>query len=169
MWKFIALLVSVSFICLTSVGMAEEQRIKLPADYATKFKNYLSLDRTQNPDQVIRLFANDIAAKGPGPDGKFAEGSVLIAEVYKAKKDADGEVIESALDRRVRDKFALIAVMEKRAGWGDGFPEELRNGDWDFATFKPDGSPAKKDLNNCRACHAPLGEMDHVFSIEHLK
>ena len=34
-----------------------EERIQFPAGYEDKMLNYLSLDRTQNDDQVIRLFA----------------------------------------------------------------------------------------------------------------
>lgn len=169
MWKFALVGAGFSLALSASLHATEPERIELPENYKSTFTNYLSLDRTQNPDQIIRIFANDIAAKGPGADGKFADGSVLVAEVYKAKTDADGEVIESSLDRRIRDKFALIAVMEKRAGWGKTFSDDFRNGDWDFAAFKPTGERAKKDLNACRSCHAPLGEQDHVFSIEHLK
>ena len=151
------------------IALAQEARIKLPTDYRSQFTNYLSLDRVQNHDQIIRLFANDVAMEGMKDGGKFSSGSILVAEVYKAKKDENGDVIESELGRRVRDKFALIAVMEKQPGWGEDFKAEHKNGDWDFAAFKPDGSvAASKDLNACRACHAPLGKSDHVFSFEHI-
>lgn len=153
---------------LTSTAFAQDGRIKLPSNYKTAFTNYLTLDRIQHDDQIIRLYANDIAMKGMKKDGRFPNGSVLVGEVYKAKKDKDGEVIESLLGRRIPGAFALIAIMEKQAGWGAGFGPEHKNGDWDFAAFKPDGSVAvNKNLNDCRACHAPLTEMDHVFSVEH--
>lgn len=161
-----AILASVMMVCGLS---AEESRIRFPENYQTKFTNYLSLDRTQNADQIMRLYANDIAGKGVRENGEFPDGSILIGEVYKAVKDQDGKVIESALGRRIRGSLALVAVMEKQKGWGDQFPQGLKNGDWDFATFKPDGSVAKKDLNACRACHAPLTKLRHVFSYEHLK
>lgn len=143
--------------------------IAFPKDYATTFTNYLSLDRTQNDDQIIRLFANDIAMKGLKETGKFPEGSILVGEVYKAKKDKDGEVLESDLGRRIKNKFAVVAVMEKRKGFGKGLPSDIKTGDWGFAAFKPDGSVAKKNLAKCHQCHAPFGETQHVFSIEHLK
>ncbi len=149
--------------------LAEESRIAFPSGYANSFTNYLSLDRTQNPDQVIRLFANEIAVEGVRKTGEFPDGSVLVAEIYKAKKDDQEQVIESSLGRRVRDQFALVAVMEKQKGWGAAFPDGLKNGDWDFAAFKPDGSMVEKDLNACRACHAPLTDLRHVFSYEHLR
>jgi len=61
--------ISVVLACylITHIATAEEPRIKYPSDYKQAFTNYLSLDRTQNPDQIIRLFANDIALKGEGP------------------------------------------------------------------------------------------------------
>lgn len=154
-----------------SMAMAEDKpgEIKFPEGYSANFTNYLSLDRTQNDDQIIRLFANDIAIKGLRETGAFPDGSVLVGEIYKARKNAAGEVIETDLGRRVRDKLAVIAVMEKRKGFGDRLAPEFKNGDWDFAAFKPDGSAAGKDLNQCRACHAPLAGQQHVFSIDHLK
>jgi len=162
---------SVALLCFlfTYTVSADEPRIKYPADYKQGFINYLSLDRTQNPDQIIRLFANDIALKGVRETGEFPDGSVLVGEIYKAKKSAEGKIIDSTLGRRVRGDLALIAVMEKQKGWGERFPDGLKNGDWDFAAFKPDGTDAKKDLNTCRQCHSPLKDTRHVFSYEHLK
>jgi hypothetical protein len=151
-----------------TIAHAEQPRISFPSDYAKTFTNYLSLDRVQNPDQIIRLFANEtaLAAGNQGPD--LPDGSVLVGEIYAARKDAEGQVMTSTLGRRVRDKLVAIAVMEKQAGWGEAFPKELRNGDWDFAIFSPDGKPLDKDLNACRSCHAPLQETQHLFSLQHL-
>lgn len=150
------------------VAGAEEPRISFPADYATKFQNYLSLDRVQNDDQIIRLFANDAALDAAREGRELPNGSVIVGEVYKAKKDKDGNVITSSLGRRIRDKLAAVAVMEKGEGWGKAFPDDLRNGDWDFAIFAPDGKRLDKDLNACRSCHAPLKDTQHVFSLDHL-
>ncbi|MEM7350952.1 MAG: cytochrome P460 family protein [Acidobacteriota bacterium] len=143
--------------------------VQLPADYRATFTNYLSLDRVQNHDQIIRLFANDLAMQGPDEHGKLPFGSVVVGEVYKAKLDSNGEVMVSKLGRRLRDKLALIAVMERGEHLGQGHPEGLRNGNWEFAAFKPNGSVADKDLNACRACHSPLVETNHLFSLEHLE
>ncbi len=43
-------------VCVASwsVVQAGDQRIQFPTGYATSFSNYLSLDRVQNPDQIIR-------------------------------------------------------------------------------------------------------------------
>lgn len=164
--KIIAAALGLSVVVTTA--LADEERISFPADYSTKFHNYLSLDRVQNDDQIIRLFANEIALNATKEGRELPNGSVIVGEVYKAKKDKDGNVVESSLGRRVRDKLAAIAVMEKGEGWGAAFSEDLRNGDWEFAIFAPDGKRLKKDLNACRSCHAPLKETQHLFSFEHL-
>ena len=162
-------LIALSCILNAYTASAEDSPIQFPTDYKATFTNYLNLDRTQNPDQIIRLYANDIALKGMRETGEFPDGSVLVGEIYTAKTDQDGNIIVSQLGRRIIDKFALVAVMEKQAGWGERFAEGLKNDDWDFAAFKPDGTTAEKDLNSCRACHAPLVESQHTFSYEHLQ
>ena len=143
--------------------------ISFPTGYEDTYSNYLSLDRVQNPDQTIRLFGNDIAMQGPGEDGKLPYGSIIVAEVYKAKKDDEGNVITSSLGRRIRGEMALIAVMQREEGWGESHAPGLRNGNWEFAAFTPAGAIADKDLDACRACHAPLTETNHLFSFDHLK
>jgi len=156
-------------ILMGSIVLAEEARISFPANYKADMINYLSLDRTQNDDQIIRLFASKAALEAARAGEELRYGTVIVAEVYKAKKDDSGNVVESALGRRVRDKFAAVAVMEKGKGFGANLPEELRNGDWDFAIFKPTGERlVKKDLNKCRSCHAPLVDTQHLFSLEHM-
>lgn len=157
------------FGLVASTAIADDERVAFPADYRSSMVNYLSLDRTQNDDQIIRLFATQGAMAAAKSGTELPDGTVLVAEIYKAKRDKDGNVIESALGRRVRDKLAAIAVMEKRQGWGDKIPEELRTADWDFAIFNPKGERlVKKDLNECRSCHAPLTDTQHLFSLEHL-
>lgn len=159
---------AIAAIIATTAASADDQRITFPKDYASDFKNYLSLDRVQNPDQIIRLFANDQALSAAKKDEELPSGSILVGEIYAAKKDAQGNIITSSLGRRIKDKLLAVAVMEKRKGWGSAFPEELRNGDWDFAIFSPDGKRLNKDLNGCRGCHAPLKDTQHIFSLEHL-
>lgn len=161
---------SLAAVLVASTAVADTDRIAFPADYETKMQNYVSLDRTQNEDQVIRLFAPEEALDAAKSGAELPYGTVLVAEIYKAKKDKDGKVIKSSLGRRIRDKFAAIAVMQKEKGWGEQYPEGLRNGDWDFAIFNPKGERlVDKDLNSCRGCHAPLRDTQHLFSLEHMK
>ena len=156
-------------LMLSSVVTGENSKIFFPENYRTTFTNYLSLDRLQHPDEIIRLFANDIAMQGPGDDGKLPFGSVLLAEIYKAKLDSEGEVITSTVGRRILDDLAMIGVMQREKGWGAQYPETIRNGNWEYATFNGDGSKLDKDITGCLACHAPLTKTNFLFSYEHLQ
>lgn len=143
--------------------------VSFPSDYKNTFTPYLSLNRTQNHDQYIRLYINDQGLSGTQKDGQLPYGSVIVAEIYKAQKDADGNVLTSTLGQRIANKFALVAVMERREGAAAVYPKGLGNDDWDFAAFKPNGQRAGKDLTACAACHAPLQKSHHLFSYEHIK
>ena len=37
-------------------------------------------------------------------------------------------------------------------------PEALRNGEWVYASYTPDGRKTEDPFAPCRACHAPLTE-----------
>lgn len=93
---------------------ADENRVSFPESYRNAFVNYLSLDRVQNPDQFIKLHANDIAMKGPSDDGELADGATIVDEVYAVKKDNDGGVIETRLGRRIPTKVAHVMPRLRR-------------------------------------------------------
>lgn len=156
------------FALLTTVANADTHRVALPTDYRESFEEYIALDRIQNPDQFIRLFANEVAMQGRNENGELAEGSIIVAEVYSVLKNEDGSVKTTLLNRRVKDKLKLLAVMEKRKAFSDNPVSTIKTGDWDFGAYKPNGEVAPKNLDQCRACHMPLTETDFLFSIEHL-
>lgn len=151
-----------------SAAAFEDRVLNLPADYKTAFDKYLISDRLGQEDQVIALYANSIAREGARADGKLPNGSVLIGEIYAAKKDAEGNVVETALGRRVPDKLKAIVMMERQAGWDAQYPAELTVGDWEFEVFSPAGENLGKDTTACRECHHPLGDTEYLWSYEHL-
>jgi len=167
MYRLFVLLGTVSLV-VSSTVTGGDIKISFPENYRETFTNYLSLDRVQHPDQIMRLFANDIAMQGPGADEKLPYGSILVAEIYKAKLDSDDEVITSSLGRRIKDKLALVGVMQREEGWGTQYPQAIRNGNWEYAAFNGDGSTADSDVNACLACHAPLRKTNFLFSYDHL-
>lgn len=154
---------------LGSVALAQEDRVlDYPENYRDDFTLYYSGDRYFAEEQTIRIYANDIARDGAQADGAMPEGSILIAELYAALKDSEGEVIESAIGRRVPGPLKAVAMMERRTGWDAQYPDALKVGDWEFEVFSPEGENLGKDTTGCRECHAPLGDSEFMFSIEHL-
>ncbi|MEO0820124.1 MAG: cytochrome P460 family protein [Pseudomonadota bacterium] len=146
----------------------EDRSLALPADYRTAFDNYLISDRVGQEDQVISLYANAIAREAARADGTLPSGSVIVGEIYAARMDADGAVVESALGRRIPETLKAIVVMERRTGWGDQYPEGEKVGGWEFEVFSPAGENLNKDTTACRACHEPLTDSEYTFSYEHI-
>lgn len=138
------------------------ERVAFPVDYASKLVKYGQQDRYDRP--VIRSFYATPAAVKAGKPG-FPDGTVLVAEDRKAKLDAEGKPVLDADGRMIpTDEVTLILVQEKRAGWGAAIPADLRNGDWDYAVFRPDGArrtEAKTD--GCFSCHQTRAELDYTF------
>ena len=155
-------------LVVTASAFAQEDRVlTLPADYKAAFDNYYINDRQIQEDQVISLYANEVARAG-AKAGTLPDGSILVGELYSAKKDSDGVVIESALGRRIAGELKAIVVMERRADWAAQYADDLKVGGWEFEVFSPAGENLGKDTTACRECHAPLGDSEYLFSLEHL-
>ena len=54
MYRLFMLFGGVSMV-ISSIATGQDQKISFPENYRETYTNYLSLDRVQNPDQVIRL------------------------------------------------------------------------------------------------------------------
>ena len=153
---------------VAGAATAEDIELELPADYRQSFDNYLVSDRLGQEDQAISLFANSTAREGVRADGKLPYGSVLIGEIYTVKLDADGTAVESQIGRRIPETLKAIVMMERRAGWDDQYPDELKVGDWEFEVFSPTGENLGKDTTACRECHHPLTETEFTWSYDHI-
>jgi Cytochrome P460 len=89
---------------------------------------------------------------------------------HKAKVDADGNPEKDANGRFIKGDLIGYTVMEKRTGWGSEYPDDIRNGEWEYQAFKADKTVNDKaNLKNCFTCHKPLAKQDFVFSIDALK
>ena len=132
--------------------------LSFPAGYDT-FPTFLKA--VQKPKHVRELLVNPTGAKTKKGEA-FPNGSILVMEIYNAKKDADGKVVKRPDGKNAKDNLAKVYVMQKDAGWGNSSPEGLQNGDWVYTAFSPDGKPIKVDYTKCRGCHLPLKGNDFV-------
>jgi len=59
--------------------------------------------------------------------------------------------------------------MARDDGWGQDIREILRNGDWNYAAFLPDGAPRPR-INHaeCLACHRAQDEANYMFTHKEL-
>ena len=76
-------------------------------------------------------------------------GTVLTLVHFKARVDDKGELVKDPNGRLVQSNLDRIGVMEKRTGWGVDCPDDIRNGEWEYALFRPDG--ARNEQANIKA------------------
>jgi len=59
--------------------------------------------------------------------------------------------------------------MEKRAGWGTEYPDDIRNGEWEYSAFTADQKfNDKANYKACFQCHTPHAKQDFVISLARL-
>lgn len=160
--------VSISALSVAAFAGSHDIALEFPANYKTEFTNYFTGDR-QNGEQIISLYANDIAVQGARSDGKMPYGSVLLGELTPAVKDADGEPMESSLGHLISSgEVKAIVLMQRIKGNDDRYDADLKVGDWEFEVFSPAGENLGKDTTACRECHHPHDDTEFLYSIEHL-
>jgi hypothetical protein len=139
-------------------------RVGYPADY----RGYAVL-RTANIPSQTRLgtvYGNIKAASVHDVATlPYPNGSVIVMEWATPRKAADGTLATGANGLWEKGEVVRIDVMRREAGYGAGYGDK-RAGEWEFASYKPDGSPfePKIDAAACAACHAKPGvARDFVF------
>ena len=133
-----------------------KSRMSFPGGFPMDFVMYHEEVDTAN-NSAKRSYANHAAVNAVRAGKPLPAGSAIVVENLSAK---DG----------VPDQVNSYAAMESRAGWGEGVPEILRNGDWSYALF--DGKKnLRADINyaRCLACHKPKADSSYVFGLEAIR
>jgi hypothetical protein len=139
--------------------------ITIPADYQTRFVRYAVVDK---PDRKIirHLYVNpeafDALKKGePSPDG-----TIIVMRDHAAKLDAAGNPMLDLQGRFIPLAPVLAtAIQEKRKGWGVGYDDAKRNGEWEYARWDGAGNRAPASMDACFNCHKPLAAKDFNFTL----
>ena len=133
-----------------------------PPDYRS-WPRFLSTIDRHDAAQVREIYVNQVGAAARAGQ-KFPNGTIFVMEIYQARPHADGAPAFDPSGRLVKGPLQKLFVMAKGNGWGDGVePEKLRNGDWVYSAFLPDGkTPTTDELAACRGCHLPLKKQDFV-------
>ena len=153
---------------LSASALAGPEKITFPKDYE-KWERYAVVDRYDNK-QYRELYAKPEVVKAVRAGKAIPDGTVLAMAVYAAEADEQGNPVKDDKGRFRKGKLTGVSVMEKRSGWGTEYPPELRNGDWEYAAFLPDGAPnpAQANTQACFACHKPHEKQDFVISLASL-
>jgi len=143
-------------------------KVAFPENFAQGVM-YYSFDR---PDvkQYRETFVTPAAIDALKNGQPVPSGTVITTVLYKAKLDADGNPVKDANGRFIKSDLVGYAVMEKRTGWGAEYPEEKRNGEWEYQVFTADRKVNEKaNLNACFECHKPHASMDFLFTADKIK
>jgi hypothetical protein len=107
------------------------------------------------------VWGNSIAASvTPGQVFNFPYGSIILFESYSVLEDARGEPLVDSRDRFIPNVLNQIFVMRKERGFGADY-RELRNGEWEYVAYRPDGSYATppSGTGSCALCHLTGGSL----------
>jgi hypothetical protein len=146
---------------------AGADKVAFPENYAAGVK-YLVVDKPSK--QVHEFYATPAAIEAARQGQEMPDGTFFIGVHYNAQLGGDGNPIKGPDGRFVKADLRGYAVMQKRNGWGAEYPDEKRNGNWEYRYFNADKTPNEKvNLGACFECHKPLAKQDFVFSYESLK
>ena len=156
----------VTAACLLVAGDAGAgaELIDFPDDYKSTFTYVTTHDQHLGGNTVVDIYANYMAIYGANGADPLANGSVMLMETYRAKLDDDEQPVLDENGRMIKGQFRGIVMMEKRNGWGEIYPEELRNGEWEYALFTTNGVARDRPITSCLECHGPLHELDYVYT-----
>jgi hemoglobin len=142
----------------------KDGELALPAARPCSPRFLPTIDR-EDVKQVRDIYMNPVSTQVKQGDA-FPQGSRFVMEIYAAAANADGSLRKDANGRLVKGNLMHVYVMGKEANWGGDVPEPLRNGNWIYAAYKPDGAPNTPIVNTCRGCHTPLKKDDYVIHLD---
>lgn len=154
------------FVAVMTLAIAGADKVAFPA-----YQAHVLYDVQDQPEnkEVRELYVNPEALKNLKAGQGLPSGTVLSAPTFKAVLNDKGELVRDANGRLIRGRLDRVVVMEKRTGWGAEYPADLRNGEWEYARFGPDGAPSPNvNYNACFQCHKPKNGQDYVFSYPQL-
>ena len=170
---FIAASAAIAYASAALVAVAARaggDKVVFPENYSSGML-YTTVDRADNK-QFRELYVSPPAAVEAAKKGEpMPSGTVVTLVQYAAQLDASGNPQIGANGRFIKGNLVAYTVMEKRAGWGAEYPDNVRNGEWEYQAFKADKTPnTAANLTACFNCHKPLGAApDFLFSYDRMK
>jgi plastocyanin len=142
-------------------------RVAFPAGWE-KWTMYATVDR-YDTKQYREFYAPAEAVAAARAGQPIANGTTLVLAAYAAKVDAGGVPVKDANGRFVKDRLVAVNAMQKGAGWGADIPAAIRNGDWMYQSFTPDGKVNDRvNLTSCYQCHLPFAADDYLTNMAKL-
>lgn len=144
---------------------AATDRVGFPGDYASNLRK-VSDAIFNEKSGVSTVFANELAASSPGfSQARYPNGAVIMMEFANPQRDGEGQLLRDARGTPLKGEIVHIDVMRRGDGFGEAYGEN-RAGEWEFASYRPDGSTlmSPDKTAHCAGCHRNAGvDKDFVF------
>ena len=144
-----------------------KSHVVFPEGYQQTFVRYHTIDFPA-ARQLRYYYANPAALQAAREGKPLPDGSYLFAEVYSAKLDDAKNPVKGADGHFQADKLVAYTAMQREAGWGDEFPDALRNENWNYAVFSLEKKPRPVNQAECLGCHKPLDKVSYTFTLKEL-
>ena len=150
------------------LAQVAKSQVAFPEGYKSSYTRYHTINFPATR-QVRHYYANPAAVQAAKAGRPLPDGSVLLAEVYAAKLDADKKPVTGPDGFYVADKPLFYTAMASGEGWGAQIPEMLRNGNWNYTVFTLE-KKQRPGVNQaeCLACHKPLENVSYTFTLKEL-
>jgi Cytochrome P460 len=141
-----------------------------PAQFPFGFNYYMAIDDADS-GTVARRCGNAAAFSAARAGIPLPHGSIIVEVSHLAPREpSTGQLQRDGTGRLVAGVAKSYVGMQSRVGWGDAVPALLRNGNWRYAQFNlAKQLVAPRAHASCPACHKPLAQDSHVFSLSALK
>ena len=142
-------------------------KLAFPQDW-DKGVMYATVDRPDTK-QYREFYTSAEAVQAARAGRPIPDGTLITLAAYGAKLDDKGVPLKDGNGRFIKDKLMAVNSMQKKAGWGADIPAEIRNGDWIYQSFTPDGKVNDKaNLGACFQCHLPFARDDYLTNLAKL-
>ncbi len=142
-------------------------RVPFPQEFRNTFTRYHTMNFPATK-QVRQFYANKAALQAAKAGKPLPDGAMVVVEVHTARLDLDDKPIVGADGFFVPEHLLAYSTMGRAAGWGADIPDMLRNENWNYAVFTPEGKPRTINQAECLACHKPLDKASFVFTLKEL-
>jgi uncharacterized protein (TIGR02246 family) len=140
-------------------------RVGLPPGYASRMQ-LLGGTRHDDKNGLTTVYANELAASVVNTEAAhYPNGSVILMEFAEPQRDGEDQVLRDARGQPLKGSITHIDVMRRDGGFGEIYGAS-RAGEWEFASYRADGSTLIAPANavHCAACHLKAGsDKDFVF------
>jgi len=152
-----------------ATAVVRKSHMVFPKDFPRGFVLYLTTNNSEKRI-VSRLYINTLGLRAARANQPLPDGSVIIEANYAVKLGADQRPVVETDGSWAVTRLGWYNAREARAGWGSDIPALLRNGNWNYSVFLPDGTP-RSQINQaqCFACHKPQAAVSYLFSYKELQ